>query len=302
MIMQRQRSGDASTNIQIGELTVGGVSYAEARQIAVDAMRSELSALTASAEQAAMQRIIDYADRLVARLQDRPELLPKFTEPRTQISVRDAHHLHAKRGTDDVADLSIDMLIDFIACRGDDFKAVVLDDAIKATHSLTAGQIDSLTILLIVRQYKIVADDPLSWSQEMSDLVAPFLASATRSSSQLEYLVGIGCADFEVINDTFGHLFNRRYVGVSAKLSENFDPMLRQKLSFKSHQNKLRAGDPLEKILKDYSTEVSCLITYFNETKLRRMNPRVVGKAIGAANLRRKLPALVMNDDLWFEP
>ncbi len=69
MADQKQRSGRDSTNIQVrGDLVVGGVSIGEARQIAIDVVRAELSTLTADAYDMFHERVSEFANKIVADL------------------------------------------------------------------------------------------------------------------------------------------------------------------------------------------------------------------------------------------
>jgi len=307
-LVQRQEGGDGSTNIQAQSVSISGITHAEARQIALDAMRAELGSLTGNAERIAQERMTFYADGLLARLAERPELLERFAEPRTQISVRDAHRLHAKRGTDDVAELTLDMLVDFIACQGSDFKSVVLNDAIETTHKLTTQQIDALSVLVVVRHYELTGDTLEDWCNQVADLAGFFAKGATRSPAELDYLVTIGCADFEVMNQTFAQLFNMRYKALSASLfqQQSPDPATHNETVQWSNNviktsKRLLDTDTLTKAFDDHSDSMRRLREYFDTTKLARMNLRITGRAIGAANLRHKKPKLPIADEIWFD-
>lgn len=305
---QKQEGGDESTNIQARNVTITGVSFADARQIAIDAMKSEMGALSHAAEQAALLRINEYAEALLERLERRPELLERFQEPRTQFSVRDTHRLHAKRGADDVVDLTLDMLVDFIACRGSDFKSVVLDDAIKVTHSLTCNQIDALTLLLIFRKLPLQADTIEGWCDEMAELAKPFMEGATHSEAQLDYLASTGCTTMDVINQTFASYFSMRFRHLASEVDLN--PEIPAKAKTGNDFIDRQATKNLKKRvstdwLRDYFSnarpEIVSLQSYFDTTVFRRSNLRIIGSAIAAANLRLKQPRVQFGDSLWFE-
>lgn len=305
---QRQQGGDGSTNIQAKSVTITGISFTDVRQIAIDAMKSELGALSHAAEQATLLRINEYAEALLKRLERRPELLERFQEPRTQFSVRDTHRLHAKRGTDDVTDLTLDMLVDFIACRGSDFKSVVLDDAIKATYSLTCNQIDALTLLLIFRKIPLQADTIDGWCDEMTELARPFMEGATHSEAQLDYLASTGCTTIDVINQTFASYFSVRYRELASEV--DLKPEVPTKAKTGNEFIDRQAAKSLKKKistdwLRDYFSnarpEIVSLQSYFDTTIFRKTNLRIIGSAIAAANLRLKQPDVQFDDSLWFE-
>lgn len=297
---QNQKSGNNSKNIQIGSVSIDGISYSDARAIAVDVMRSELPSMTEIAERVASERIEKYADRLILKLNEKPALLEKFQEPRTQMAVRDAHRFFAKRGAEEIADISIDILVEYIACRGDDFKAVILDDALRLIHSLTVGQLDCLSVVYIVCNMQIDDAEQNAFMQHLEFLINPFLSRSTRSDYQLDYLVGLGCADYEKINVNLGNLLTRKYTNLSALIYRENGGDLESDSELLRYANQRKVSSPaFEEALSEHSQALRELVEYWNNTALRKMGLRIVGKAIAVANIKYRLPDYEIADSSW---
>ncbi len=308
MRKQGQKSGNNSTNLQIGSVQVSGIGYSEARQIAVDVMKSEISSLSETAEKIALERINFFSDKLMSKLEGRADLLPQFAEPRTQYLVKETHSIYSKYGNDEIADLSIDMLVEFIASQNEDFKSIILNDAIRTIHSLTLNQIDCLSVIFIMRHLEISSDDIDTFLKHLNELISPFIDSCTTSKAQIDYLVGIGCGNFEIVNQELGHLLNHRFKELSVMLYNQFlDEGTIKKDAFhkewarrsqNSNQKKLTPKE-LEDILGGHSSGLDMLIRKWNGTWIHKINLRIVGKAIAVANIRRKIPEIHITDEFW---
>ncbi len=239
MEKQNQRSGDHSTNIQSGQLTVNvGISYAEARQISLDVMKSELAPLTQVAFNTAVSRIEEYGDKLLSKIQERnPAAVQSFTDPAIQFALKDAQKEYAKTGDNDLAEVTIDLLIDRMQCEKRDRVSLVLDDALGKATKLTSGDLDALSVAFLFKDSKRVDLNNHTKLLAFLDFVKQFSVNASTSNASFQYIESLGCASLMQFSGiSLCEVLRKSYPGLFAKgfsqeeIPDSFPQAIRQKI------------------------------------------------------------------------
>ena len=141
---KKQESGDGSNNFQVnGNVTVNGVSYEAARQIALDVFKANFYDFTEKAAQKAMERAEEMTEKLVKKFFDEiPHLANKLEEPSVQSSMFNAQKEYAKTGDKKLEERLLKLLIDRINSEERSLKQIVLDEALVVLPKLTNEQVD----------------------------------------------------------------------------------------------------------------------------------------------------------------
>lgn len=111
---QKQEGGDHSTNLQSKTVTIyQGISYAEAKEIALDVFKANFIQLKQEAAEIAKTRAEEITDVFLEKLNSRnPDAIRNFNEPALQDALFTAQKEYAKTGDKDLGDLLVDILVD----------------------------------------------------------------------------------------------------------------------------------------------------------------------------------------------
>ena len=125
---QNQESGDNSTNLQGKTIIINqGLSYADAKEIALDVFKSNFLELSAKAAETAKRRAEELVDNFLNELKQRaPESLNKMEDPGMQYAIFTAQKEYAKTGDKDLSKLLVDILVDRSKQEDRDLKQIVL--------------------------------------------------------------------------------------------------------------------------------------------------------------------------------
>lgn len=112
--VQKQEAGDYSTNLQGKSIVIHqGISYADAKEIALDVYKANFLQLAQDAASLAINRAEQLTDDFLARLKERaPETIGSMRDPAMQMAIFTAQREYAKSGDMDLEDLLIDILVE----------------------------------------------------------------------------------------------------------------------------------------------------------------------------------------------
>jgi len=156
------QAGDESTNIQDSEnVTVTnthnyGVTYADARQIALDVFKANFYELSEAAKATAVERAEQLVNNLMAKIQSQaPESISKIQYPDVQYAVVNAQKHYARSGNTDSLNLLTDLLKDRFLMDEGSLKAIILNEAIEVLPKLTINQIKIICTIFLVKNVKL---------------------------------------------------------------------------------------------------------------------------------------------------
>lgn len=198
--IQRQEAGDGSTNYQAETITVvQGISYRDARDIALDVYQQNFIKLSEYAAQVALGRAEEFIDDFLGKIQSKnPALLEQMSQPSIQNSLYCAQKQYAVTGDKELKGLLLDLVVQRCEQEDRSIHQIVLDEAIELAPKLTVEQMDALTLNFIV--YKTVFYDVRSHETLLEHIrhqILPFTESLKLDTSCYEHLTYLGAATIE---------------------------------------------------------------------------------------------------------
>lgn len=230
---QNQEGGDGSTNLQGQSITIHqGISYADAKEIALDVYKANFLALASDAAETARQRAEEITDDFLKKLTDENEAaLSQMSTPGMQSALYEAQKQYAKTGDKDLQGLLVDILVDRAGEADRTIHQIVLDESLQVAAKLTTEQIDALTLNFLLTQTKNHGLGNLDVLEGyLKSKVIPFLGTITDSSSCYEHLEYAGCGSIMQFGNIhpIEKLFRDTYPGLFCKgfSKEDFDKEL----------------------------------------------------------------------------
>jgi hypothetical protein len=150
-LYQNQNSGDNSTNVQAQCVYIGGVSYADVKEIASDTFNDNFIKLKREVAIIAQERAQEINDKFIDELMSRhPESLNQFANPALLDALFTVQKQYAISGDKDLGDLLVDILVDRVAAPKRNMLQIILDESLLIAPKLTLEQLDSLTLIFVL--------------------------------------------------------------------------------------------------------------------------------------------------------
>ncbi|MGF6995177.1 LPO_1073/Vpar_1526 family protein [Paraburkholderia sp. GAS32] len=214
---QGQEAGDNSFNAQAGrDLVIVGVTYAEARQIALDVFRANAVELAGLAQQTARERAEHITEKFLDELQSRhPAGIQQTSEPDFQHSILEAQKAFARSGDEKLETVLVDLLVERAAEKERSLRQLVLTQSIETMSRLAADQVDLITVIFLLRHSREISmgsrDALLAYFR---DKVLPLADSIPKSGSVYPYLAYTGVATVEMGAISIPEIIRRVYPGL----------------------------------------------------------------------------------------
>lgn len=151
---QQQTTESGSTALQAGrDINITGLSVSEVRELCILFLRDNFPQLREEAKRTAEEQVRAFATGLEARLaNDAASIaLEKFREPDVQAAINDAVQASARRGTAANPTILSTLISERVARNTNDYKDMVLSEAVHVVPKLTGQQIALLSFVHCVR-------------------------------------------------------------------------------------------------------------------------------------------------------
>lgn len=257
---QEQNTGDNSTNIQAGTVIVNGVTYEQARQIALDVFRSNALILAGEAKDIASARAEQITERFLKELAEKnPSALQSASDPDFQHSVFEAQKAFARSGEENLEDILVNLLSNRAAEPNRNLKQVVLNEAITVSSKLTSLQINTITLLFRVSH---TVRCGLLTIQNLADLITneilPFFEGMPDGEQTYRYLAFTGVATVEMSQNNFIQILRQEYQGVCSKGVDEatVNQIVSEEPRLKNYFAKLPNSEPADNFHLSISTPV----------------------------------------------
>lgn len=195
--VKKQSGGDSSTNLQAEKIVVHqhGLSYRDAKEIALDVYKENFLKLSADAAKVARERAEELTNNFLAKLEkESPDLADKFAEPGLQVALYTAQKAYATTGNRDLQNLLVDILVSRAKSNIRDLRQIVLDEALEVAPRLTLEHFDALTTSWFLTH---TCYSGLQSREDFNKIIIkdliPFTESLTESHSNYEYFEYVGC-------------------------------------------------------------------------------------------------------------
>ncbi|MBU1705967.1 hypothetical protein KKG19_04575 [Patescibacteria group bacterium] len=214
---QSQKSGDNSTNLQAQNLIVNqGLSYGDVKEIALDIFNTNFLELSQEALQTAVKRAEEITNKFIEKLKiEKPGTIDAVKDPGFQYALFEAQKSYAKTGDKDMSDVLIDVLVDRVEHGERDLRQIVLDECISVIPKLTSSQLDTLTIVFLLkytRNFNI--GDFSSLKQYLEVYIKPFVDNLSKEQSLFQHLQFAGCGSLSIGSSKIEAIYKKTYRGL----------------------------------------------------------------------------------------
>lgn len=218
---QDQRSGNHSTNIQAGgNVTVVGISYEDAKQIALDVFKTNFLSLQGEAQKIALQRAEELVLAFLEKLQKEKVSLDAAKDPDMQYILFSAQRDYARSGKDNLQMLLVDILVER-AKTGDELKKIVLNEAIQVAPKLTLKQLNAISIRFLIAESRSLRINNIeSFQTYLKSTLIPFCSELAKERSDYKHIEYAGCGTVGLLSSDIYAYLKGNYSGV---LSVGFD-------------------------------------------------------------------------------
>lgn len=231
---QSQRSGRDSVNIQVANY---GLSYSEARDVALSVFRENFLRLKEEARQVAEERATELTDRFLTRLSsERPEKLTAATDPDFQATTFSAQRAYARSGASNLADVLVELLVSRAQAETTSTSSLILNEAIEAAGKLSARHLKLLAAILSARYLtKKNLQSRHQLAHYLERILSPWRDAIPAKTPDLPHLTYVGC----LIPNPFGH------IDIGENLARQYPALFRE--GFTSDELKLTAPELINK-------------------------------------------------------
>ena len=144
-----QRAGAESTNIQVGGDVQLGLSYADARQAAIDVFKANFYELSENAAKKALERAEEITNNFLKRFfEDANHNKANLEEPAVQSSIYEVQKAYAKSGDKQLEQRLLDILLARVNSEERHINQLVLDEAITILPKLTNNEVNLLSFVV----------------------------------------------------------------------------------------------------------------------------------------------------------
>lgn len=216
----KQEGGEKSTNLQGQSIVVNqGISYLDAKNIAIDVFKSNYLELSAKAADTAKQRAEELVDNFLNEVKERsPDAVQTMEDPGMQHAIFTAQKEYARTGDKDLSDMLVDILVDRASQVERNLKQIVLDESLNIVPKLTSSQMDSLTIIFIIKYSRNFGINNLeSFKNYLASYIKPFVSILSKENSLFQHLEFTGCGSISMGSSNIQDVFSKTYKGIFCK-------------------------------------------------------------------------------------
>lgn len=224
------QAGDESTNILDSEnVTVNntqhyGLSYADAKEAALDVFKNNFYELSGEAASTAVKRVEEFTEKLLKKMQeDQENLLNSFKDPDVQYGLFEAQKSFARMGNNEMEDLLVNLLIERTKIKDESFAKIVLNEALTIIPKLTSKQIDTLTTIYLFKYLNFKPGFKIDFDHYLQFL-SPFIVNEDLSNSEMFYrhLQYSGCLSLGTGSSYYGAIMSNKFQHLNAQDIEGY--------------------------------------------------------------------------------
>lgn len=217
---QSQLVGTDGLALQAGrDMTVinHGLSYTQAKEVALDVFRANFVQLVGEARDAARVRAEEITERFLKKLQQEyPDGLNRASDPDFQYSLFNVQREYARTADQDLGSLLVDLLVDRTKQQRRDMLQIVLNESILVAPKVTEQQLSALSVLFFFLH--IIAPNSGNhelFGKELDRFIKPFVGNLPNSEAAYQHLQFAGCGSPQslVTNNLIG-IIKEKYQGL----------------------------------------------------------------------------------------
>lgn len=218
--INKQEGGENSINLQGQNVVVNqGITYRDAKDIALDVFNSNFEKLSQKAAEIALQRAEELVGDFLRTMKERsPESINSFEDPGMQHAIFTAQKEYARTGDKDLSDMLVDILVDRAKEQERNLKQIVLDESLSIVPKLTVSQIDTLTVVFILKYSRITRiNSILSLQNYLENYIQLFTSTLKKDNSLYQHFEFVGCGSISIVVLKIEDIISERYKGIFSR-------------------------------------------------------------------------------------
>ncbi|WP_339292726.1 LPO_1073/Vpar_1526 family protein [Paenibacillus sp. FSL W8-0187] len=267
---KQMSAGDNSINVQGESITINtGISYADAKEIALQTFKDNFYKLSEAAQRTAMERADLLVTTFLEKLQSgTPENINKILDPDVQYALVNAQKQYARNGSELTLELLTNLLEERFRIDEGSLKKIVLNESIEVIAKLTTDQVRVIAGIFLVK-YSVSSS-----ARYLIETLSPVLDD-----------------NFENIKNDFSFFEHLLFTGVasndiSTQSSQNLEYFIRKsyegEITYKIDGTNMKL-DPVVRSQFEIDTLSKNVFERWNSSLISRYSLTSVGKAVAVA-------------------
>ena len=194
-----------------------GLSYTEAKEVALDVFRANFVQLVGEAREAARVRAEEITERFLKKLQaENPAGLNKANDPDFQYSLYNVQREYARTADNDLGNLLVDLLVDRTKQNQRDMLQIVLNESILVAPKITDQQLAVLSVLFFFLHASMPhVGNHEQFGIQLDRFVKPFVGNLPKGEAAYQHLQFAGCGSLQsMVANSLVAIIKEKYQGL----------------------------------------------------------------------------------------
>lgn len=217
-----QTAGENSKNLNVMGDYHEGLSYKDARQIALDVFKANSSVYTEIAKKTIDERVVNITDDIFTMIySELPDTVEKLVEPAVQDTLLKIQKEYAKNDDPALKERLIALLKNRLKADEKDMETIVLDEALEIVPKLTGIQLNILSLHLTVLRilhHEVTNRD--TFFHMLTSKILLFYSNRMSKTIEYAHLQYLGCTGILSEGSTYKpieEIFRNRYAGLFSR-------------------------------------------------------------------------------------
>lgn len=219
-------SGNDCSNYQVAGNLIKGVTYTEAKDIALTVFKANFHELSQQASTIALGRVEQFIKESMGRLQSKQIAPESFAhDPDFQCSFLEAQKAYARSGDENQKNILLNLVSQRAQIAERNIKQIVVNEAIVTVSKLTKEHLSVLAVAFLFR-YSLFAKvlNINDLGQRILKLLPQFISQLNKNNIVYQHLEFAGCGAIQIIENkleadlrsNYPHLFHEGFTNVDA--------------------------------------------------------------------------------------
>ena len=214
-----QSNGDNSFNQQAKEINNYGISYQDAKDIAIDVFKNNFLRLTEESNELIMARVNKLLDDFLMQLKkDNENGIIECKNPDFQYVLYEASKNYARSGEAKEEELLVNLLVERTKQTSRNLLQIVLDESVSVVQKLTQEQINILSVLFVLKNTRVV--NPSNIDEVFANyrnLIIPLTKIISDNYTNVQHLTYTSCGTESIGSRTIVQGLRQQYPGLLSK-------------------------------------------------------------------------------------
>lgn len=217
-----QTAGENSKNLNVMGDYHEGLSYKDARQVALDVFKANSSVYTEIAKKTIDERVVNITDDIFTMIySELPDTVEKLVEPAVQDTLLKIQKEYAKNDDPALKERLIALLKNRLKADEKDMETIVLDEALEIVPKLTGIQLNILSLNLTVLRilhHEVTNRD--TFFHMLASKILLFYSNHMSKTMEYAHLQYLGCTGILSEGSTYKpieEIFRNRYAGLFSR-------------------------------------------------------------------------------------